>query len=261
MFATSLLEKPSLDLLYLCGIIEHEMGWIKGKKQTPDHVFKRQEAMASIRLSADYREKMRQAALKRSPTSPEGRESIRQSKLGNKYWVGRKHSPETREKIRQAHLGKPKSAEHREAMRGRSFSLETRERMRQGSRKRWSRPEEREKTRQARLRQCFPRTMTSIERVLFDEFKKRRLRFEMHRTMFGRWQPDFVFESARLVIQADGDYWHSLPEVRGRDISFAETASVEGWSVWRFGEQEIHMHAPACARAVARFVRDHPSCP
>ena len=131
--------------------------------------------------------------------------------------------PETREKMRQAHL----------------------------------RPECREKHRQDRLRQAFPTKMTSIERLLRAEFKKRRLKFEMHKTMFGRFQPDFVFENARLIIQADGDYWHSRPDMKERGARFDKMAHDNGWSVWRFGEKEIHMHAPACARAVARFVRDH----
>jgi len=127
---------------------------------------------------------------------------------------------------------------------------------RQATLRRMASPEMRERARQARLRQTFPKKMTEIERTLHREFKKRHLKFEMHRTMFGRFQPDFVFEEARLVVQADGDYWHSLEKRKANDRSFAKVALAEGWSVWRFGEREIQMHGPACARAVARFVRD-----
>jgi very-short-patch-repair endonuclease len=101
--------------------------------------------------------------------------------------------------------------------------------------------------------------MTSLEQALYDAFKKRRLPFEMHKTMFGRFQPDFVFEDARLIVQADGAYWHSRPQSRKQDALFNQRAAEAGWTVWRFGDSEILHHADACARAVARFVRDHKS--
>jgi very-short-patch-repair endonuclease len=176
--------------------------------------------------SPETRERHRQGALRRW-LNPEDRERARQAALGNKNSLGHRASPETREKMRQAKLGRKRSLAVREKMR------------------------------MSRLRQTFPTKMTSIERLLHDEFKKRRLKFEMHKTMFRRWQPDFVFEQARLIVQADGDYWHSLPDRMESDHAFNAVASSEGWSVWRFGEREIKMHAPVCARAVARFVRDH----
>lgn len=151
-------------------------------------------------------------------------------------------SPETREKIRQKLLGHPVSKQTREKLRRAATNPS---------------PEVREKIRAARLRQILPKKMTSIEQLLYHEFKKRRLKFKMHKTMFNRWQPDFVFESAKLIVQADGDYWHNLPSYKIRDAAFNETAHLEGWAVWRFGERQIKMHAASCGRAVARFVKDH----
>ena len=100
--------------------------------------------------------------------------------------------------------------------------------------------------------------MTTIEQALYAEFKKRRLHFKMHKTMFGRFQPDFVFEDVRLIIQADGDYWHRIRRDKiERDARFNEAAAKASWTVWRFAEAEIRMHPEACGRAVARFVRSH----
>ena len=182
-------------------------------------------------------------------------------------------TPETREKMCLAHLRQWASPEYREKMRqamlGHAVSPEAREKIRRGVLDGKRRPpgggflghrhtpESIEKMRQGRLRHRYPTKMTSIERLLRDEFKKRRLRFEMHKTMFGRFQPDFVFESAMLIVEADGDYWHSRPDRKANDTAFGGLAAAAGWSVWRFGEREIKMHAPACARAVARFVRSH----
>jgi len=207
--------------------------------------------------------------------SQETREKFRQRMLGNTIWVGRRHSPETiekmrqakrglspspetREKISQANLGRKRSPQALENLRLAHLRPECREKMRQAAIKRMACPENRERVRQARLRQHFPVKMTTIECLLRDEFRKRRLKFEMHKAMFGRFQPDFVFEQARLIVQADGDYWHGPKSPnKVRDQAFNDMARAKGWSVWRFGETEIHMHAPICARAVARFVRDH----
>lgn len=213
------------------------------------------------RISAETRQKMRQAALGKK-ASLESRERMRLAHLG------RRNTPESREKNRQASLGHSVSVETREklrqAMLGKHHSPETREKIRKsnlGNKHALGHnpsPEARQKMRESRLRQRFPKNLTAIERLLRDEFRKRRLKFTMHKTMFGRFQPDFIFEEARLIVQADGDYWHGPASVnRKRDAGFNKAAHDEGWSVWRFGGKEIEMHAAACARAVARFVRDH----
>lgn len=196
----------------------------------------------------EYRGKMRQAALSHE-VSPGTREKLRQGMLSRKNALDRKHSPETRERMCQAALARWHNPEYREKQRRASLGNKN-------SLGRKLSPEHRERLRQARLRRTLPQKMTSIECLLHDEFKKRRLKFEMHKTMLGRFQPDFVFEDAWLIVQADGDYWHSLPDRIESDHAFNAAASSEGWSVWRFGEREIKMHAPACARAVARFARD-----
>lgn len=141
-------------------------------------------------------------------------------------------------------------------------SEETKEKMRQAKLDRpvryWkgkARPEHIEIMRQTRLKQRPPQAMTDIEKALYDQFKKRRLKFEMHKSMFGRWQPDFVFEKAKLIVQADGDYWHDKPEVKERDQKFNDIAELNEWSVMRFSGTAIKKDAAACARAVVQFIR------
>ena len=190
----------------------------------------------------EFREKMSQARLGKHMHSPEARQQMSQTRLG------RRHSSEAREKMRLAGLGRHHSEEAKAKVRvarARQImwpvSLATRE-----------------KIRQARLRQVYPTKMTSIEKTLCNQFKKRRLKFEMHKTMFGRFQPDFMFESVKLIVQADGDYWHRQRRDRkDGDRRFNGRACAEGWTVWRFAESEIVQHPEACGRAVARFVRSH----
>jgi very-short-patch-repair endonuclease len=206
-----------------------------GSKHSPEAIEKIRQATLKRWMIPEYRERMRQANLgKKLPL--ETREKLRQASLGNKYGLGHRRfvSPETREKLRQASLGRKHSPEERERMRVPNL--------------------------QNRLRQRFP--LTDIELILRAEFKKRRLRFEMHKSMFGRFQPDFVFGQSKLVVQADGGYWHNRRNPRNArsvtcDDAFNAEAAIQGWAVFRFSDTEIKMHGAACARAVARFVRDH----
>ncbi len=182
----------------------------------------------------------------------ETRLKLRQIALAGNYRppnrkIGFRHSKETRAKMSASHRNK-----------GYRWTPERRTKFMHSMEKVWKSPEHREKMRQARLKQHFPAKMTSIEVTLYQQFRKRRLKFEMHKSMFGRWQPDFVFESVRLIVQADGDYWHrQRPSQRAKDHRFDEMAHADGWTVWRFAETEIEMHPEACGRAVARFVKSH----
>ena len=179
----------------------------------------------------------------------EAKEHLRQIAIARGYHppsrAGIKHSPETIAKMRARPPrlnAKWTPAQHAKFQKSMAVVRKS--------------PEYRAKQRAARLRQVFPSKMTSIEQTLFGEFKKRRLKFEMHRTMFGRFQPDFVFEDVQLIVQADGDYWHRQRKP-GRDARLNEAAAQAGWTVWRFAESEIQQHPAACGRAVARFVRSH----
>ncbi len=243
---------------------------------------KRREAALRKWANPAYREHMSKVHQGNKQT-PETRAKMAASRRGFK------HSPETRAKISRRLKGKPRPwmVERNQdpafrlkvsaGLRGRVYSKETREKisrarqhqkikhskatrekMRQAALGRSVSPETREKMRQSRLRQRFPTKMTSIERSLYDQFKKRRLKFEMHRSMFGRWQPDFVFEGVKLIVQADGDYWHRVRKgAAEKDARFNAAAHKAGWTVWRFAESEIKQHPEACGRAVARFVRSH----
>ena len=204
--------------------------------------------------------------------SLETREKMRLAHIGKPHPKrGYPHSQETKEKMRQALLGRPKSFETRARMsraaserpRG-PLTSEHKEKLRQAhlgvSNPAFSHlgrshsAETRAKCRQARLRQTFLNRLTSIECDLRDEFLRRGLAFEMHKSMFGRYQPDFVFEEARLIVQADGDYWHNLPNARERDHLFNCEAAIRGWSVARFWEQDIIKSAERCGQAIATLV-------
>ena len=212
--------------------------------------------MGQRRHSLATRQKMSRAHMGHQ-TSTETREKIRQARRG---WDP---SPETRDRMRQGQLGNKLTPEHRRNIsnglagktKGRKLTPEHRAKLRDAARRRSRTSAGRERLRKMRLNQ-EPQRISSLERILEAEFRKRRLRFEMHVPMFGRFLPDFVFADVNLIVQADGDYWHRQRKP-DQDARFNNKAHAEGWTVWRFAETEIHMHAEACGRAVARFVRSH----
>jgi len=108
--------------------------------------------------------------------------------------------------------------------------------------------------RAARMKQRFPIKMTKIEQMLFDEFSRLNLDFTMHKNLVGRWQPDFTFENSMLMVQADGDYWHSLPSSKERDDRFNADAKSAGYTVLRFWEKRIHADLAGCVSDVLAHI-------
>lgn len=117
----------------------------------------------------------------------------------------------------------------------------------------------RAKIRKARLRQHFPTKMTGIEKLFRDAFAELGLNPIMHKTMFGRFQPDFVFVAERVIVQADGDYWHSRPRGIIQDARFDKAAKKANWTVLRFKGSEINRDLEACVEKVVAMLKEKAS--
>ena len=121
--------------------------------------FIRQE-VSRLGHSPEHKEKIRQSLLGNTINlgrkhSPETKEKMRQSLLGNTINLSRKMSSETKEKLRKAHTGKKLSPEHKEKLRqanlGKKMSPESREKMRQAQLGKKHSPEHVKNARQAKL--------------------------------------------------------------------------------------------------------------
>ena len=84
------------------------------------------------------------------------------------------------------------------------------------------------------------RSPTSIEKKVYDELKSRGLLFEKQKLIEGIFVVDAYIPSLNLVIEADGDYWHSLPEAIGRDKSRNAYLAKCGYNLLRLTETEIN---------------------
>ena len=90
-------------------------------------------------------------------------------------------------------------------------------------------------TRQQRLKEP-----TSIEKKLYDELKRRGILFETQKLINGKFLVDAYIPSLNLIIEADGNYWHSLDRVVKKDK--AENAYLKkcGYNLIRMSETEIN---------------------
>ena len=73
---------------------------------------------------------------------------------------------------------------------------------------------------------------TGIERKLYKKLEELGLEFRRQAKIAG-WLVDAYIPDLNLVIEADGDYWHSLPEVIKRDQLKVDKLKDVGYSVLR----------------------------
>ena len=95
----------------------------------------------------------------------------------------------------------------------------------------------------------MPRKNTSIECLIAAELKINSIPFDAHQLVEGVSNVDFLLPN-KIIIQCDGDYWHSIPKVRARDKRQDESYKTKGYRVIRFTETNIRKSPAACMEAV-----------
>ena len=97
-----------------------------------------------------------------------------------------------------------------------------------------------------------PRT-SQIETRLLAAMKQQGLTPETQ-FVVGHFIADFAFPNDRLLVEADGDYWHftekGLEKEKRRDAYLAE----RGWQVLHFTESEIMDDTDACVGEITRLL-------
>jgi len=81
---------------------------------------------------------------------------------------------------------------------------------------------------------------TSIEIKLYDELKRKELLFETQKVINDKFVVDAYIPRLNLVIEADGDYWHSLERVKKKDKAKNAYLIKCGFSLLRLTGTEIN---------------------
>jgi very-short-patch-repair endonuclease len=111
----------------------------------------------------------------------------------------------------------------------------------------------------ARSRMGNPRT-SSLETRMAEAMRGLGLR-PLPQAPFGPYNVDFAFPEARLVVECDGAYWHSLPKQKRIDHSKDAYLANRGWRVLRLTEAAIKASPATCAQAVLEAVMGRPRSP
>lgn len=90
------------------------------------------------------------------------------------------------------------------------------------------------------IRQWHRKKPTSIETKLYAELKNKGLLFETQKLINGRFIVDAYIPSLNLIIEADGDYWHSLPKTANKDKAENAYLTKCGFNLLRLSETEIN---------------------
>lgn len=185
---------------------------------------------------------------------------------GDGEFRGRHHSIETKEKLRLANIGKKLSEEHKlkikNSCKGINKGKKSEETKNKISLSKKGIPSKKKgiktgiipksafkkgtytkamrKGSLAGAKSLSERSPTSIEIKLYKELSKRGVIFESQKLINSKFLVDAYIPSLNLVIEADGDYWHSLDRVVKKDK--AENAYLKkcGYNIIRLSEKEIN---------------------
>jgi very-short-patch-repair endonuclease len=100
-----------------------------------------------------------------------------------------------------------------------------------------------------KLHYSMPRE-TSIETKLYAELERRGITFVKQQVIDGLWVVDALIPGARIVVECDGEYWHSLPEMQKRDKKKDAYLRSRKYKVFRFPEAAIHADVIGCVQKI-----------
>jgi len=90
------------------------------------------------------------------------------------------------------------------------------------------------------IKQQNSKEPTSIEKKVYNELKEKGILFEKQKLINGRFLVDVYIPSLNLIIEADGDYWHSLDRTIKKDKAENAYLKTCGFNLLRLTETEIN---------------------
>jgi len=161
-------------------------------------------------------------------------------KIWNRGKTGLQHcSEEMKRKVSLRFKGKKKTEEHKlkisQGHLGKKLSMATRQKLREATIK---------QLKEGRM----PTKETSIELKLRKEMERKGIAFVEQKALEKICIADFYIPEQRIVIFADGTYWHSSKKVKCKDINQDIVLGFKGYKVHRFTEDEINKSPENCIK-------------
>lgn len=96
----------------------------------------------------------------------------------------------------------------------------------------------------------MPKSSTTIEVILYETLTALGLSFvRQHPICEARTVPDAYIAEGKIVLYADGDYWHALPKTAARDKRQNTRLAELGYTILRFTELELRRDPVTVVRA------------
>ena len=106
-----------------------------------------------------------------------------------------------------------------------------------------------QKIKDARAKQVFLNSNTSIELKIKEQLDKYEIQYE-HPFPLWRFICDFRIKNTNIIIECDGDYFHSLPRNRRYDYMKNKYCKENGWRIIRLTEKQINNNIDECMNIV-----------
>lgn len=81
---------------------------------------------------------------------------------------------------------------------------------------------------------------TSIEKKVYDELKQRGILFETQKLINGKFLVDAYIPSLNLIIECDGEYWHSFEASKKKDKAENAYLKACGYQLVRWNGKDIN---------------------
>jgi len=193
--------------------------------------------------------------------SEETKQKISNFLKGNQHSLGYKHSDKAKKEMSRVRKGKKPSEKTiekiKKALKGRIFSKDHREKLSKAHKGKHLSEEHKQKIRIktiAFLASGKTKTKdTSIEITIEKELKSQNIPYLKQAPVEGIALVDFLL-SNKVIIQCDGDYWHSQKMNKGRDIAQDTILFFKGYKVFRFTETEIKKSPFKCIKKVISYI-------
>jgi very-short-patch-repair endonuclease len=111
-----------------------------------------------------------------------------------------------------------------------------------------------QKIREARSKQTFLNQDTMIEKKIQEQLNLHNIRYK-HPYILNHFICDFAIPEKKVIIECDGDYWHSLQRNKRYDRMKNDYCDKHGWTLLRFTEIQIHKDIQTCIRNILSIIK------
>ena len=195
---------------------------------------------------SDEHKKQISVALKGRKFTETHRAAISKGQMGNLNALGYRHTDDSKQKISDMLRGRKFTDERKDRLRIAQkgayhppFTEDHRRNMGKASKASWDKLSSEERgTRVAKSLRAITKP-SSLERLVCQVLDAVGIQYESQ-VPVGRYVVDILLADRNLIIECDGDYWHSLPGRAERDRQRDAYLSEVGYKVIHLTENEIH---------------------